>query len=91
MTLAVADEAQPRSAAFRGPAGRLVAARRASQKHAPAFHLQQRIVALKAADRAVDRSCRPAEEIPNHAARFLDGDDWGRYVLEIRRHGLTRS
>jgi hypothetical protein len=92
MALAVAGEAQARSAALRGPSGRLVAACRASQEHASSFHLQQRIVALKAAHRAVDRSCRPAEEIPHRAASFLRGDDRRRYLLDVRRRGgLTRS
>ena len=91
MALTVADEPQPRPAPFRRPSWRFVAAGRASQEHASGFHLQQRIVALKAAHRALNRSCRPAEKIPNCAARFLGGDDWRRYVLDIRRHGLTRS
>src|SRR5438552_6699552 len=91
MTLAVAAEAQPRPARFRGPPRRLVAACRATQEHPATLHLQQRIVALQTTDRALDRSRRAGEQTPYRSARLGGGDDRRPNLLDIRRHRLSRS
>jgi len=87
----VALEPEPRPTLRRRPSRSLVAARRAAQEQSWPLYLQQRIVPVKPADRALNRSRGTIPQSSQQVSWRRRGDGGRRNVLKVRRHMVTRS
>ena len=85
MTCPVACKAGARSTRAHGPAGSLVPAGAAAQEHPAAVHLQQGVVAAKAAHRDRQGPGGPGPPGSNHTERVGRSNNL-RGLCEIRRH-----